>query len=155
MIGQRPEDGHAAGPADDSGQNDAHHGAAAVNEYVLLRGHAAVHKGLVVFVQTGKAYTEGTCHHHKPRAAKAKDIKWESHGHCEKEVLSKMSCLTDVVLGLTGQLLDSLMSPAFIEGLVGVGVHLDTHLIAELGACVCVLIREHKDQAHHYNCWSK
>ena len=89
-----------AGPAKKLNKKYADHRSGAVKTYVPDTGGAAGNKGLMVFVQSGKAHAYNSGKKKQPESPYLIYIKGEGDSNGKKKIFCHMSSLTDIIMNL-------------------------------------------------------
>ena len=148
--GQRSKDRLASDKAEDSRDQDAEQRSAAVYENVSSGGSPAGNKGLMIFIQKGKAHAEQTCHKYQGNASEPVDIERQRHRYGQQKIFRKMCQLADIGMQTVCVAFDLYPAQIHICSLVH---HLNGSFgdfIAELSTALPVLRRQTEDDIHHY-----
>lgn len=89
-----------SGPAKKLNQKDSDQSSQAVKAYVPDPGRSAGHKGLMIFVQTGKSHTDDPGKKKQPQSPDTIYIKWKRNSNGKQAVFCHVSSLADIVMNL-------------------------------------------------------
>lgn len=89
-----------SGPAEKLDQKDSDQSPQAVKAHVTDTGRPSGHKGLMVFIQTGKAHTDDPGQKKQPQSPDTIYIKWKRNSNGKQAVFRHMGCLADIVMDL-------------------------------------------------------
>lgn len=76
--------------------HDSKERADTVNSHITQRGPAAIHEGLMIFIQPGKTYADCACCEQKQKTPQTIDIKGKGYGHSKTEILCHMGDFSNI-----------------------------------------------------------
>ncbi len=144
-----------SGPAEDPDYHDPYEDPDTVDQHVSFGRSAAGHKGLVEFVQAGKAHTDASCQDQQKDASKPVDIKGERYGNGQDEIFSHMGDLPDFGMDPFSIVTDGVGIHSQIQYLISCLDDLDADPVAEIGRHLPGLPGKRKNQVHDQNCRQK
>ena len=84
-------------PAEKLYQKDTDKGTDTIDTNITPRAASCTDKGLMIFIESGKANTDDSGEKHKPEASDAIYIKRKRNSNCKKKIFGHMSCFSYIV----------------------------------------------------------
>ena len=105
-------------PAECLYQKDSDKYSDAVNSYILYGWSAACHKGLMIFIQSGKSHTEDSGQKHQPYSPDTIDIQGKGNRNGKKKIFCHMGAFPYIILDAIGFTAKLMIRFSFVQNLI-------------------------------------